>query len=799
MKVTTCFRVGALMAVTLCGMHASALAQLDVLGIARLGDPAPGVPGFEFQNFRGQGVSSGAGNVAFAATIRRETAPGVFEFKTGAWLWRAGTLSLVALQGDPVPGGNPGDVLGHFFPAPAQENSTVFLNVNDLGRVAWRGFVAGPGVTAGNDTALFVAGPTYPSLQMAAREGAQVPGAAPGQVFGGFAFRPLPLNDAGEILFFAAESGPEGSKQGLWSGLPNALSPVVKTGDPAPTGGTFSFSTTNQGAFNNMGVVAVQLSSTLNATRGIWTATPDGLGGYDLQQIASQGSAEFISLSDPKINDAGQVVFRENRIGVRAIWRWTPGAPPSAERIALEGDPAPGTSTSFFSFPVDPLINAMGQVIYGANLSNGLSGLWIGTPGASTLIAQRGDPAPGTSLTFQGIGPPAVNAGGTILFRGADDVANGYWSGPANSVQLVLREASPGNEIRYEDGSICAVGTNRLSSRTYSTGNEDGLPSILSDTGQIVLTAAIAAGCAQAVFIHPRPGNEAPTAVAGPDQSATRGVLVQLDGGGSFDDNTASAELLYSWTLGAPAGSASSLTGAATATPTFTPDLPGNYVATLTVTDEGGLSDQDEVLISTENMAPTADAGINLLVPVGEAAALDGSGSSDPEGDPLSFDWSLDSQPTGSLTVIVGDDQETASLTPDVAGDYQISLVVTDAFGAASNPASVIYTATEEPLPEDEILEASDLVFNLAPGQVTTRGNQVALLNHLRQAVAAIQIGDLDEAIHKLETSISRTDGCPERGSPDGNGPGRDWITDCDAQNQIYPLLVSALDSLSGS
>lgn len=47
-----------------------------------------------------------------------------------------------------------------------------------------------------------------------------------------------------------------------------------------------------------------------------------------------------------------------------------------------------------------------------------------------------------------------------------------------------------------------------------------------------------------------------------------------------------------------------------------------------------------------------------------------------------------------------------------------------------------------------------------------------------------------------LEKSIERADGCALRGRPDGNGPGRDWITACEAQVRIYNFLKEALDAL---
>lgn len=82
-------------------------------------------------------------------------------------------------------------------------------------------------------------------------------------------------------------------------------------------------------------------------------------------------------------------------------------------------------------------------------------------------------------------------------------------------------------------------------------------------------------------------------------------------------------------------------------------------------------------------------------------------------------------------------------------------------------------------------------------GEVSTEGNQNALFNFLTQALAAIDADETDEAIQKLEKAIERTDGCALSGAPDGNGPGRDWITDCAAQAPIYESLTEALQALT--
>ena len=233
-----------------------------------------------------------------------------------------------------------------------------------------------------------------------------------------------------------------------------------------------------------------------------------------------------------------------------------------------------------------------------------------------------------------------------------------------DDTEVFLIRPDDGNGIRSERGTLADLAAGQ-SVDVYGEEEHDGC--FEAETIIVDLT----------VDVVP-PENRAPTAHAGDDAIVDAGESAMLDGSGSEDPD--GDVLSYAWVLAAPDGSAAELVAADTAMPSFTTDVIGDYVAELTVSD-GEFSDSDSVTITAvdpaQNQAPVANAGPDQAVDVGATVALDGTGSSDADGDTLTYSWVLES-PAGSGALL--DDASSASpeFTADIAGSYVAVLVVSD-------------------------------------------------------------------------------------------------------------------------
>lgn len=115
----------------------------------------------------------------------------------------------------------------------------------------------------------------------------------------------------------------------------------------------------------------------------------------------------------------------------------------------------------------------------------------------------------------------------------------------------------------------------------------------------------------------------------------------------------------------------------------FTPDVPGIYGVTLEVFDGQKLSLADYVQVDVRvvNSAPVAIAGPDLNGAVGETSVFDGDATFDPDGDFLSYLWTLEVLPPESTlpaSAVLQAATANARLVPDVSGVYVLSLLAFD-------------------------------------------------------------------------------------------------------------------------
>lgn len=185
-------------------------------------------------------------------------------------------------------------------------------------------------------------------------------------------------------------------------------------------------------------------------------------------------------------------------------------------------------------------------------------------------------------------------------------------------------------------------------------------------------------------------GASRPTAVATASASSVPiGTAVTLDGSASSTPNGGS--LTYVWTLaGLPANSAAALSSTSAVRPTFTPDLPGNYVADLLVRDGSAESEHARVTVTATTTVPVAViAQPTRSVLRGLTVTLDGSASVPPTGaaaSALSYEWTLTEQPEGSAATLNGANSNTATFLADAIGLYRATLIVRH--GDKASPAA---------------------------------------------------------------------------------------------------------------
>ncbi len=201
-----------------------------------------------------------------------------------------------------------------------------------------------------------------------------------------------------------------------------------------------------------------------------------------------------------------------------------------------------------------------------------------------------------------------------------------------------------------------------------------------------------------------------PMADAGADQSLRAPTPVTLDGSRSSD---ADGDLLrYLWSQ--TAGTAVTLRDAATPRAQFDAVSGGDYQFALTVTDASGNVARDAVTISVlaPLVAPTAAAGSDARLVIGQTLTLDASTSIGGSSAISGYQWTQTAGPTASLSAT---DTAQISMTSDKPGIVSMLLTVTNAEGLSASDTVVVTVIAPPVVDTPDTLPA-------------TAGNSVALV-----------------------------------------------------------------------
>ena len=582
-------------------------------------------------------------------------------------------------------------------------------------------------------------------------------------VYGGFG---NPFIDGNTIVFGAISNN--GGEFG--AEIDGILNTPIPRGAPLPnTANTF------QGISNDPAVNGTKIGFLTEAgyflENGGITAFAD-----DTTPIPG-GIGNFMFIGALDIDGERVVFFAEGTAGQRGLYLYENGA---LSRLADLNTPAPDSRGSFTSFG-RPRISGS-NIVFLADTTNGGRGVFLYNSGSISVIADTMTIAPDRSNNFSDVGGVDVSED-KVIFIGIDTQGN---------FDLIQYETNTLTRIIGSGDTLDGRQIEQTALVPAIDGNNIVFGIFYTD-----FTLALVSGSSNQ-------DNMAPTALAGNNQSIHAGQEVQLDGSASFDDNTASIDLLYSWSLvQQPVASTTVLQNANTPTPTFIADLPGTYLVELIVEDEAGnMSDPSQTEVSSLNVSPQAEAGDDLMALLLSEVILDGSGSSDADNDTLTFQWTITSAPAGSTSTLNDPTLVNPSLQPDVTGTYEITLVVDDGFGP-SIPDTVTLTASQAgDFAQLQLVEAATVVSTLPASSFDTPGHRNNLTNRIASASRAIQTGRMQQAESRLDRAIDRTDGCELRGEPDprapgGDGPKRDWIVNCTDQEMLYAPLDSAMEAIS--
>jgi hypothetical protein len=215
--------------------------------------------------------------------------------------------------------------------------------------------------------------------------------------------------------------------------------------------------------------------------------------------------------------------------------------------------------------------------------------------------------------------------------------------------------------------------------------------------------------------------NDAPIAQAGPDQNVTlpAGATVSLSAFGSSDpDGTITT---YAWSNVSGPNTPTFSAGSSQNTDVSTL-IAGTYVFRVTVTDNGSLTDTDDVtvVVNAANVLPTVDAGPNQTITLPTSSAnLNSNGGADSDGTIADITWT---QASGPVTAIISnddiDDPTVSGMT--TPGLYTFTATVTDDDGGTGfdQVQITVNAAAANQAPVASVLTGNNIYVYVTPSDI---------------------------------------------------------------------------------
>lgn len=295
---------------------------------------------------------------------------------------------------------------------------------------------------------------------------------------------------------------------------------------------------------------------------------------------------------------------------------------------------------------------------------------WVQTSGPIVKLSDRYAPDP----TFT---PPSVKSDKVLTFQLI--VNDGSYDSKPDSVKITVKAnrapvAVAGPDLTVPSAAQITLNATASSdldndTLTYRWNQSSGVsvkisdptaknptfkaPTILQEWGQILTFRLIVSDGtydSKPDYVKITVVGKIPVANAGANQTAKGGSLVTLDGSKSFDPDR--GNLLYSWSQ--TAGPSVQLSDSLKAKPTFVAPQRGDQDKLMTfqliVSDKKTSSLPDFVTVTVPaNKGPVANAGPDAKYKEGAEIILDGSNSTDPDGDKLTYQWKQISGPKVSI------------------------------------------------------------------------------------------------------------------------------------------------------